>query len=71
MATPVQDNLVRKNAQYASNFADGSLELPPAKRYAVGMQYSFLINPKVGVGITADPSNASDLNASHLHGRPY
>jgi hypothetical protein len=37
MATPVQQNLVEKNAQYAGAFDKGSLALPPAKKYVVGM----------------------------------
>lgn len=37
MATPIQENLVQKNKEYASSFKDGDLALPPAKKYAVGM----------------------------------
>ena len=36
MATPIQQNLVKKNEAYASNFNEGDLALPPAKKYAVG-----------------------------------
>jgi carbonic anhydrase len=36
MATPVQKNLVDKNAEYASSFTQGDLALPPAKKYLVG-----------------------------------
>ena len=36
MATAVQQNLVDKNAEYASGFQEGHLALPPAKSYAVG-----------------------------------
>lgn len=36
MATAVQQNLVDKNAEYASGFQEGDLALPPAKNYAVG-----------------------------------
>ena len=36
MATPIQDNLVKKNEEYASSFQSGDLTLPPAKKYAVG-----------------------------------
>jgi carbonic anhydrase len=42
MTTPVQQNLVEKNAQYASSFTQGDLALPPAKKYLVGT----LHNPK-------------------------
>ena len=36
MATPVQENLVNSNQEYAASFKDGDLALPPAKKYAVG-----------------------------------
>ena len=36
MATPTQENLVNANKEYASNFREGHLALPPAKKYAVG-----------------------------------
>lgn len=36
MATQIQANLQKKNAEYASNFKEGHLALPPAKKYAVG-----------------------------------
>ena len=36
MATQIQQNLEQKNAEYASNFKQGDLALPPAKKYAVG-----------------------------------
>ncbi|TLS25220.1 hypothetical protein PpBr36_07565 [Pyricularia pennisetigena] len=33
MATPNQQNLAEKNDEYAKNFTQGHLELPPAKKY--------------------------------------
>ena len=36
MATAIQENLVKSNQEYAANFTDGDLALPPAKQYAVG-----------------------------------
>ena len=36
MATQIQANLEKRNAEYASNFKEGHLALPPAKKYAVG-----------------------------------
>ena len=36
MATPIQENLVKVNKEYASRFKEGHLALPPAKKYAVG-----------------------------------
>jgi hypothetical protein len=35
MATPIQENLEKANAEYASKFTQGSLALPPAKKYLV------------------------------------
>jgi hypothetical protein len=37
MATPIKQNLVNKNKAYAECFTGGSLALPPAKKYAVGI----------------------------------
>jgi carbonic anhydrase len=37
MASSNQQNLASKNAQYASSFSEGSLALPPAKKYLVGL----------------------------------
>lgn len=39
MATEVQLNLLNKNTEYASNFNQGHLALPPAKKYAVGKSH--------------------------------
>lgn len=39
MATPIQENLEKKNAGYASDFKEGHLALPPAKQYAVGTSH--------------------------------
>ena len=39
MATHIQANLQKKNAEYVSNFKDGHLALPPAKKYAVGKSH--------------------------------
>ncbi|MCJ1278455.1 hypothetical protein MMC21_006272 [Puttea exsequens] len=36
MATQVQQNLEKKNTEYASSFKDGDLALPPAKKYTIG-----------------------------------
>jgi carbonic anhydrase len=35
MATAIQENLEKSNAKYASNFTEGDLVLPPAKKYLV------------------------------------
>ena len=43
MATPIQQNLEAKNAEYASSFTKGHLALPPAKKYLVCM-YSMAYN---------------------------
>lgn len=46
--TPIQQNLVNSNEQYASSFNKGHLALPPAKRYLVGkMDLSTLQKPSI------------------------
>ena len=63
MGTEIQINLLNKNTEYASNFDQGHLALPPAKKYAVGKSHMLLIQRRLGAyPLTADPS-------SHLHGR--
>lgn len=37
MASPIQQNLEKKNAEYSAQFSKGDLALPPAKHYTVGM----------------------------------
>jgi len=71
MATPVQQNLESKNKEYASNFTQRDLALPPAKKYAVGtfgvlrrrqgspLYLPIMTNPNVSIAI------------SDLHGRSY
>ena len=39
MASQIQANAQKKNAEYASNFKEGHLALPPAKKYAVGKSH--------------------------------
>jgi carbonic anhydrase len=39
MSTPVQQNLVSKNAEYSASFTKGDLALAPAKKYLVGMEF--------------------------------
>lgn len=39
MATQIQASLEKKNAEYASDFKEGHLALPPAKQYAVGTSH--------------------------------
>ncbi|MCJ1300509.1 hypothetical protein MMC08_003306 [Hypocenomyce scalaris] len=52
MSTPVQQNLVSKNKQYASNFTEGDLALPPAKKYAVVTCMDARIDPAAAYGIS-------------------
>lgn len=40
MATQIQENLQRMNAEYASDFKEGHLALHPAKQYAVGKSHA-------------------------------
>lgn len=42
MATPIQENLVKANIDYAASFKKGHLALPPAKKYAVGRYVNFV-----------------------------
>ena len=44
MATSIQKNLIGKNEEYATNFKDGDLALPPAKKYAVGQSRHILLD---------------------------
>ncbi|KAL8712218.1 MAG: hypothetical protein Q9225_006974 [Loekoesia sp. 1 TL-2023] len=52
MATPVQENLVSKNREYASSFDKGDLPLPPAKKYAVVTCMDARIDPPSAFGIS-------------------
>ncbi|MCJ1486226.1 hypothetical protein MMC06_006403 [Schaereria dolodes] len=52
MSTPVQQNLVSKNEEYASNFAEGHLALPPAKKYIVVTCMDARIDPAAAFGIS-------------------
>ncbi|KAI4176013.1 MAG: hypothetical protein LQ343_001295 [Gyalolechia ehrenbergii] len=51
MATSVQENLVKKNQEYASSFKEGDLALPPAKKYAVVTCMDARIHPPAAFGI--------------------
>ncbi|KAI9662205.1 MAG: hypothetical protein M1829_006187 [Trizodia sp. TS-e1964] len=51
MATPVQENLVHKNSAYAASFTQGSLGLPPAKKYLVLTCMDARIDPAAAFGI--------------------
>lgn len=51
MATQIQANLQKKNAEYASNFKEGHLALPPAKKYAVVTCMDARIDPAAAYGI--------------------
>lgn len=37
MTTPIQENLIARNKAYSESFTQGSLPLPPGKKYAIGM----------------------------------
>ncbi|MCJ1450232.1 hypothetical protein MMC28_000561 [Mycoblastus sanguinarius] len=52
MATSIQKNLQQKNAEYASNFKEGELALPPAKKYAVVTCMDARIDPAAAFGIS-------------------
>jgi len=50
--TPIQQNLVSKNKEYASTFTQGHLALPPAKHYAVVTCMDARIDPAAAYGIS-------------------
>ncbi|MCJ1227092.1 hypothetical protein MMC12_003747 [Toensbergia leucococca] len=52
MATPIQENLISKNKEYASAFTKGHLALPPAKKYAVVTCMDARIDPASAFGIS-------------------
>ncbi|KAK0508762.1 hypothetical protein JMJ35_009038 [Cladonia borealis] len=52
MATEIQQNLEKKNAEYASSFKEGHLALPPAKKYAVVTCMDARIDPAAAYGIS-------------------
>jgi len=58
MASQIQKNLVKKNAQYASSFDKGDLPLPPAKNYVVVTCMDARIDPASAFGI--------DLGDAHV-----
>ena len=59
MATPIQANLQKKNAEYSSSFTEGHLALPPAKKYAVGKSHMVLKvfrSPQLDIRILQSPA---------------
>ncbi|KAB2574280.1 putative carbonic anhydrase protein [Lasiodiplodia theobromae] len=58
MTTPIQQNLVEKNKEYAATFTKGHLALPPAKKYAVVTCMDARIDPAAAYGI--------DLGDAHV-----
>jgi len=51
MATEIQQNLEKKNAEYASSFKEGHLALPPAKKYAVGRSLQLIKSDQGGISL--------------------
>ncbi|KAI1211158.1 carbonate dehydratase [Annulohypoxylon truncatum] len=58
MTSPIQKNLVEKNAGYASHFTKGDLALPPAKHYLILTCMDARIDPAAAFGI--------DLGDAHV-----
>jgi len=58
MTTPIQQNLTTCNEAYASKFTQGSLALPPAKKYLVLTCMDARIDPAAAFGI--------DLGDAHV-----
>jgi len=52
MATPIQQNLEKSNAEYVSKFTEGDLALPPAKKYLILTCMDARIDPASAFGIT-------------------
>ncbi|KAL9633536.1 MAG: hypothetical protein Q9164_004643 [Protoblastenia rupestris] len=52
MATATQKNLIENNEKYSSNFTEGDLALPPAKKYAVVTCMDARIDPAAAFGIS-------------------
>jgi len=52
MATPIQENLIKSNEKYASNFTEGHLALPPAKKYLILTCMDARIDPAAAFGIS-------------------
>ncbi|KAL7621805.1 hypothetical protein AAE478_007305 [Parahypoxylon ruwenzoriense] len=51
MTSPIQNSLLEKNAEYARNFTQGHLALPPAKRYLVLTCMDARLDPAAAFGI--------------------
>ncbi|KAK8017210.1 hypothetical protein PG991_008286 [Apiospora marii] len=51
MASPIQQNLEKKNAEYSAQFNKGDLALPPAKHYTVVTCMDARIDPCAAFGI--------------------
>ncbi|KAK8849137.1 carbonate dehydratase [Apiospora arundinis] len=58
MASPNQQNLKKKNAEYSEKFKNGDLKLPPWKKYAVITCMDARIDPAAAFGI--------DLGDAHV-----
>ncbi|KAI0887717.1 carbonate dehydratase [Annulohypoxylon maeteangense] len=58
MTSPIQKNLVEKNAEYASHFTKGDLALPPAKHYLILTCMDARLDPAAAFGI--------DLGDAHV-----
>ncbi|KAK8022043.1 hypothetical protein PG993_012810 [Apiospora rasikravindrae] len=58
MASPIQKNLEKKNAEYSANFSKGDLPLPPGKHYLVVTCMDARIDPSAAFGI--------DLGDAHV-----
>ncbi len=58
MATAVQQNLVCRNEDFAANFTQGNLTLPPSKEYLVLTCMDARIDPAAAFGI--------DLGDAHV-----
>ncbi|KAL8970960.1 MAG: hypothetical protein Q9183_001277 [Haloplaca sp. 2 TL-2023] len=68
MATPVQENLVQKNQDYASSFKGGDLKAPPSKKYAVELSTNKFVYQVtcMDARIHAPTAFGIDLGEAHI-----
>lgn len=71
--TPITENLVAANKEYAASFTQGHLALPPAKKYAVGMYLIYSccllsdISPVTCMDARIDPAAAYGIALGDAH----
>ncbi|RAL62378.1 hypothetical protein DID88_004944 [Monilinia fructigena] len=59
--TSIQKNLVESNKAYVTNFNQGDLALPPAKKYAVVTCMDARIDPSAAFGVALGDAHISAM----------